>query len=177
MFCLMMDHELLWWCLYKTRWWTWSKKIWPLTTAAPWWRLTFLTQNETMNRKEKHYVNLPPPHHNDDQFYLHKMRSIIEGKKLWALAIVSLLHHNDDQFCLHKWDHEQEGKKWWALATTWPLHHDNDGLCLMFTQNENMNKRGKKYGHLLPSHHGHDWWYLITNAYTKLNHEHDQETF
>jgi hypothetical protein len=49
----------------------------------------------------------------------------------------------------------------------------------MPTQNESMNKREKHYGHLLPSHHDHDRCCLVTNAYTKLDHEHehDQESF
>jgi hypothetical protein len=45
----------------------------------------------------------------------------------------------------------------------------------MPTQNENMNKE-KIYAHLIPLHHDHDRCCLVTNAYTKLNHEdeHDQ---
>jgi hypothetical protein len=45
----------------------------------------------------------------------------------------------------------------------------------MVTQNENMNKREKNYVHFLPLHHDHDWGCLVTNAYTKLNHEHKHD--
>jgi hypothetical protein len=84
-----------------------------------------------------------------------------------------LPHHNDDQ------DHEQEGKKSWAPTTTWLLHHNTWLILLMPTQNESINMKEKNYGHFLPLHHDHDWCCLITNAYTKLNHEHehDQEKF
>jgi hypothetical protein len=49
----------------------------------------------------------------------------------------------------------------------------------MPTQNESMNMREKIYEHVLPLHHDHDWCCLVTNVYTKLNHEHehDQEKF
>jgi len=120
-----MDHELLQWCLHKTRWWTWSKIVWPPTFATPWWWLTLPTQ---------------------------KWNHDHEGKKLWAPTKVILPHHNDNSFCLHKWNHEQEGGKWWAFTTTWSLHHDDDKLCWMLTQNENMNMRGKFYGHLCNHH-------------------------
>ncbi len=43
----------------------------------------------------------------------------------------------------------------------------------MPAQIENMNRRGKNYGHLYPSHHDHDQCCPITNAYTKLDHEHE----
>jgi hypothetical protein len=45
----------------------------------------------------------------------------------------------------------------------------------MPTQNENMNRREKFYAHLLPLHHDHDWGCLVTNAYTKLDHEHEHD--
>jgi len=69
------------------------------------------------------------------------------------------------------------GKKSWAPTIAWLPHHDNDQLCSMPTQNESMNKREFFYVHLLPTHHDHDWCCLVTNAYTKLNHEdeHDQK--
>jgi hypothetical protein len=44
--------------------------------------------NQTMNRKEnimcgrKYYVCLPPPHHGDDQFCLHKMKPWTKGKTI-----------------------------------------------------------------------------------------------
>jgi hypothetical protein len=70
---LMMDHELLWWCLHRMRWlrtiampqW-WSMKPWiggktlcAPTTTTPWWWSILLTKNETMNKRKNYYVNLP----------------------------------------------------------------------------------------------------------------------
>jgi hypothetical protein len=50
---------------------------------------------------------------------------------------------------------------------------------LMPTQNESMNMKEKHYGQMLPSHHDLDRCCLVTNAYTKLDHEHehDRESF
>jgi hypothetical protein len=38
-----------------------------------------------------------------------------------------------------------------------------------------MNRREKIYVHLLRLHHDHDRHCLVTNAYTKLNHEHEHD--
>jgi len=137
-----------------------DKIIWPLTKIAPWWWLRLLTQNKTMNRKEKHYVHLPPPHHNDDQFYLHKMRPWIEGKKIMGICHSVIV-----------------APQWWSILLIqmrpWTRGGKMMGTChcmtiapwrwwIMlnaYTKWEHEQKR-KKYGHLLPSHHGHDWCYL-----------------
>jgi len=74
----MMDHELLQWCLHKTRWWTWSKTIWPPLIATPWWWSTLPTQkwNHDQEGKKLCATTTAPP------IYLHKMRPRIKGKKI-----------------------------------------------------------------------------------------------
>jgi hypothetical protein len=59
-------------------------------------------------------------------------------KQLWELATVWLSHHDDDQFYLHKMKPWIIGEKMMGTYHRWPLHHNDDQLCSMPTKNENM---------------------------------------